>query len=70
MPRRKHHHHDPEQRRGYFGGVYGATYALSGGYLNPAQFGYSTAQSPTGDLTTTAAAAPAAAATAAGGASA
>lgn len=35
-----------ELRRGYYGGVYGVGYGLGGGYyLNPDQFGYTTAQS-------------------------
>lgn len=55
MSKRRRHHrhrHDPEQRVGLYGGVYGTSYAISGGYLNPDQFGYTTAQS--GDMTTTA----------------
>lgn len=36
--------HDPEQRTGFYGGVYGMSYGISGGYLSPDQFGYTTAQ--------------------------
>lgn len=39
-------------RRGFYGGVYGTTYIGSTYYLNPDQFGYSTAQS-WGSTTTT-----------------
>lgn len=49
MSKKKHHrkkHAVPrgEQRRGVTGGVYGVSYGTTGGYLNPDQFGYTTAQ--------------------------
>lgn len=33
-----------ERRRGYYGGVYGVSYIPQSYYLNPDQFGYTTAQ--------------------------
>lgn len=49
---RKHHRHRAEERRGYFGGVYGVGYLGQSYCLNPDQFGYQTAQTPDGTMTT------------------